>query len=142
MRRIKAEVQKRRCIVPLVDMLTEAVLRTGCLDAATSVSGGGSLAPKVLAERLLLVSYAYGTNTGIKAVPSGGHGLTEGELRYVRCRYLSAGPPAPSLPGSRTPPSSTNGTRSDRYLPEDFLRDESGSHAPSWWRTAATRPPL
>ncbi len=34
--------------------------------------------------------YAYGTNTGIKAVPSGGHGPTEDELRYVRRRYLSA----------------------------------------------------
>ncbi|MFE6977237.1 Tn3 family transposase [Streptomyces sp. NPDC057682] len=90
LRRIKAEVQRRWGIVPLVDMLKEAVLRTGCLDAVTSVSGGGSLSPEVLAERLLLVIYAYGTNTGIKAVASGGHGHTEDELRYVRRRYLSA----------------------------------------------------
>ncbi|MFF2518261.1 Tn3 family transposase [Streptomyces sp. NPDC058086] len=89
LRRIKAEVQRRWGIVPLVDMLKEAVLRTGCLDAVTSVSGGGSLSPEVLAERLLLVIYAYGTNTGIKAVASGGHGHTEDELRYVRRRYLS-----------------------------------------------------
>lgn len=71
-------------------MLQEAVLRTGCLDAVTSVSGGGSLSPEVPAERLLLVLYAYGTNTGIKAVASGGHGHTEDGLRYVRHRYLSA----------------------------------------------------
>ncbi|GGO99123.1 putative transposase [Wenjunlia tyrosinilytica] len=90
LRRIKAEVQRRWGIVPLVDMLKEAVLRTGCLDAVTSVSGGGSLSAEVLAERLLLVIYAYGTNTGIKAVASGGHGHTEDELRYVRRRYLSA----------------------------------------------------
>ncbi|MFJ4964137.1 Tn3 family transposase [Streptomyces sp. NPDC088729] len=90
LRRIKAEVQRRWGIVPLVDMLKEAVLRTGCLDAVTSVSGGGSHSPEVLAERLLLVIYAYGTNTGIKAVASGGHGHTEDELRYVRRRYLSA----------------------------------------------------
>ncbi|MFD9574560.1 Tn3 family transposase [Streptomyces sp. NPDC059982] len=89
LRRIKAEVQRRWGVVPLVNMLKEAVLRTGCLDAVTSVSGGGSLSPEVLAERLLLVIYAYGTNTGIKAVASGGHG-TEDELRYVRRRYLSA----------------------------------------------------
>jgi hypothetical protein len=67
LRRIKAEVQRRWGVVPLVDMLKEAVLRTGCLDAVTSVS-----------------------NTGIKAVASGGHGHTEDELRYVRRRYLSA----------------------------------------------------
>lgn len=90
LRRIKGEVQRRWGIVPLVDMLKEAVLRTGCLDAVTSVSGGGSLSAEVLAERLLLVIYAYGTNTGIKAVSSGGHGHTEDELRYVRRRYLSA----------------------------------------------------
>ncbi|ARF52967.1 Tn3 family transposase [Streptomyces gilvosporeus] len=90
LRRIKAEVARRWGIVPLIDMLKEAVLRTGCLDAVTSVSGGGSLTAEVLAERLLLVIYAYGTNTGIKAVASGGHGHTEDELRYVRRRYLSA----------------------------------------------------
>ncbi|MEU4799472.1 hypothetical protein [Streptomyces sp. NPDC023327] len=36
LRRIKAEEQRRWGIVPLVDMLKEAVLRTGCLDAVTS----------------------------------------------------------------------------------------------------------
>ncbi|MFF7725855.1 Tn3 family transposase [Streptomyces sp. NPDC008001] len=43
-----------------------------------------------LAERLLSVIYAYGTNTGIKAVTSGGRGHTEDELCYVHCRYLLA----------------------------------------------------
>ncbi len=89
LRRIKAEVHRRWGTVALVDILKEAVLRTGCLDAVTSVSGGGSLDAQVLAERLLLVIYAYGTNTGIKAVASGEHGHTEDELRYVRRRYLS-----------------------------------------------------
>jgi hypothetical protein len=89
LRRVKGEVQRRWGIVPLIDMLKETVLRTGCLDAVTSVSGGGSLSAEVLAERLLLVIYAYGTNTGIKAVASGGHGHTEDELRYVRRRYLT-----------------------------------------------------
>jgi hypothetical protein len=64
LRRSKGEVQRRWGIVPLADILKEAVLRTGCLDAVTSVSGGGSLSAEILAERLLLVIYAYGTNTG------------------------------------------------------------------------------
>lgn len=93
LRRIKAEVQRRWGVVPLVDMLKEAVLRTGCLDAVTSVSGGGSLSPAVLAERLLLVIYAYGTNTGIKAVASGGHGHTEDGAGGL-CRQV----PAPHVP--------------------------------------------
>src|SRR5918997_261397 len=35
LRRVKAEVLRRRGTVPLVDMLKETVLRTGCLDAVT-----------------------------------------------------------------------------------------------------------
>ncbi len=54
LRRIENEVQRRWGVVPLIDLLKEAVLRTGCLDAVTSVSGGGSLSAEVLAERLLL----------------------------------------------------------------------------------------
>lgn len=68
LRRVKAEVLRRWATVPLVDMLKETVLRTGCLDTVTSITSGGSIRPDVLAERLLLAIYAYGTNTGIRAV--------------------------------------------------------------------------
>ena len=88
LRRVKTEVLQRWGTVPLVDMLKETVLRTGCLDAVTSVTTGGSIRPDVLAERLLLAIYAYGTNTGIRAVASGAHGHSEDEIRYVRRRYL------------------------------------------------------
>jgi len=54
------------------------------------VATGGSIPPDVLAERLLLAIYAYGTNTGIKAVAAGGHGHSEDDIRYVRRRYLTA----------------------------------------------------
>ncbi|WP_206050665.1 Tn3 family transposase [Nocardioides speluncae] len=70
-------------------MLKEAVLRTGCLDRVTSSAGRGDLALEVLAERLLLAVYAYGTNTGIRAVAGGEHGHSEDDLRYVRRRYLT-----------------------------------------------------
>jgi hypothetical protein len=59
LRRVKAEVLRRWGTVPLVDMLKETVLRTGCLDTVTSVTTGGSIRPDVLAERLLLAIYAY-----------------------------------------------------------------------------------
>ena len=89
LRRVKAEVLRRWGTVPLIDMLKETVLRTGCLDTVTSVTTGGSIRPDVLAERLLLAIYAYGTNTGIRAVASGTHGHSEDEIRYVRRRYLT-----------------------------------------------------
>ena len=90
LRRVKNEVLERWGTVPLVDMLKETVLRTGCLDAVTSVTTGGGIRPDVLAERLLLAIYAYGTNTGIRAVASGTHGHTEDEIRYARRRCLTA----------------------------------------------------
>ena len=56
LRRLKAEVCTRWGIVPLIDMLKEAVLRTGCLAGVTAAAGRGDLAPEVLAERLLLAT--------------------------------------------------------------------------------------
>ncbi|MGH3518510.1 MAG: Tn3 family transposase [Haloechinothrix sp.] len=89
LRRLKQAVQTRWGTVPLIDMLKEAVLRTGCLSAVTSVADHGSLPEYVLAERLLLAIYGYGTNTGIRAVAAGEHGHTEDEIRYTRRRYLT-----------------------------------------------------
>jgi TnpA family transposase len=75
--------------VPLIDMLKETVLRTGCPDQVHTVAGKGALDRDELAERLMLLIYAYGTNTGVRAVAAGDHGHTEEDLRYVRRRYLS-----------------------------------------------------
>jgi TnpA family transposase len=89
LRLLKKEIAARWGTVPLIDMLKEAVLRTGCLTAATSAAARGDLDPGVLAQRLLLAVYAYGTNTGIRAVAAGEHGHSEDDIRYVRRRYLS-----------------------------------------------------
>ena len=89
LRLLKKEIAARWGTVPLIDMLKEAVLRTGCLTTATSVATRGDLDPGVLAQRLLLAVYAYGTNTGIRAVAAGEHGHNEDDIRYVRRRYRS-----------------------------------------------------
>lgn len=90
LRRLKAEVGRRWGTVALIDVLKETVLRTGCLDQVSAVAGGGALPAEVLAERLMLAIYAYGTNTGIRAVAAGGgHQHSEEQLRYARRRYLT-----------------------------------------------------
>jgi hypothetical protein len=89
LRLLKKEIAARWGTVPLIDMLKEAVLRTGCLGAASSAAAHGDLDPGVLAQRLLLAVYAYGTNTGIRAVAAVEHGHSEDDIRYVRRRYLS-----------------------------------------------------
>lgn len=83
---MKQAVPARWGTVPLTDMLKEAVLRTGCLQSVTSVAGHGSLPEHILAERLLLAIYGYGTNTGIRAVAASEHGHGEDEIRYARRR--------------------------------------------------------
>ena len=76
--------------VALIDILKETVLRTGCLTEVSAVAGSGTLPVEVLAERLMLAVYAYGTNTGIRAVAGGGgHGHSADEIRYVRRRCLT-----------------------------------------------------
>jgi hypothetical protein len=86
--------------VPLIDTPKEAVLRTGCLTAVASAATRGDLDPGVLAQRLLLAVYAYGTNTGIRAVAAGEHGHREDDIRYVRRRY----PPRRSPPARSSRP--------------------------------------
>ena len=89
LRRLKTAIRDRWGVLPLLDMLTETALRSGCLDAVTTIGVRSDLDPTDLFERLLLVIYAYGTNTGIRAVAAGDHKHTEEQLRYMRRRYLT-----------------------------------------------------
>jgi TnpA family transposase len=89
LRRLKKAVRERWGQVPLIDMVTEAALRTGMLGEVTAVGSREALQRSVLWERLLLVAYAYGTNTGISAVAAGNHGHSEADLRYTARRYFT-----------------------------------------------------
>jgi len=90
LRRLKAAVKARWGTVPLLDMLTETALRTGCLNAFTPAGTRSDIDPAVLFQRLLLLLiYAYGTNAGIAAVAAGEHGHTEDDLRYARRRFFT-----------------------------------------------------
>lgn len=89
LRALKEEVRRRWGNVPMIDILKEAMLRAGCLERVLSVSARSDLATDDLVQRLLLVVYGYGTNTGIRAIAGGEHGHSEDDLRYVRRRYLS-----------------------------------------------------
>lgn len=88
LRRVKHEVSRRWHATPLIDVLKEALLRSGAL-ARIAAAVGSSLPFEVLAERLILAIYGYGTNAGIRAVipPGGAH--SEEDVRYVRRRYLT-----------------------------------------------------
>lgn len=88
LRRLKHDVKSRWGTLPLLDMVTETALRTGALNGFTPTGSRDTAIPDLL-ERLLLVIYAYGTNTGIRAVAAGDHPHSEDSLRYIRRRYLT-----------------------------------------------------
>ena len=90
LRKLKQACVIRWGTVPLIEMLKEAALRTGALRALTGVGTRGNLPEDVLIERLLLIAYAYGTNSGLRTVASGDHAHSEEDLRYTARRYFTA----------------------------------------------------
>jgi TnpA family transposase len=76
-------------MVPLIDALKEAVLRSNCRSTIASMTGRDDVADAFL-EKMLLCVHGYGTNTGIRAVAAAGaHGHREHELYYMVRRYLT-----------------------------------------------------
>jgi hypothetical protein len=68
--RLKKAIAHRWGMLRLIDVLKEAVLRSGCQQVIESAAGrGGKLGPEELLERLLLVIYAYGTGPGFARWP-------------------------------------------------------------------------
>jgi len=90
LRKLKQACAARWGTVALIEMLKEAALRTGALRALTGVGTRGSLSEDVLIERLLLIAYAYGTNSGLRTVASADHPHSEEDLRYTARRYYTA----------------------------------------------------
>lgn len=90
LRKLKKAIRKKWGTVALIDILKEAALRTGMLKALAPVGTREAIDEAKLLERLLLIAYAYGTNSGISPVASGEHKHTEEELRYTARRYLTA----------------------------------------------------
>ena len=71
------------CPIRPVEILTEAVLRNRCLDQADRRRYPLNLPEAVLEERLLLVAYGYGTNSGLRTVAVGDHPHSAEDLRYT-----------------------------------------------------------
>ena len=108
LRRLKKAVRERWGQVPLIDMVTEAALRTGMLGELTAVGSREALQRSVLWERLLLVAYAYGTNTGVSAVAAGNHTDTQKPTcatpPVATSRSTEPASPRSSSPTRRSPP--------------------------------------
>ena len=87
--RLKAAVSARWGSVDLLHVLTEADHHVGLADCFPSIATRETMPARLLRERLLLVLFALGTNTGIKQVADGEHGHSEAALRHVRRLFVT-----------------------------------------------------
>ncbi|MGQ4815471.1 Tn3 family transposase [Agrobacterium vitis] len=84
---IKSEIGQRWPMTGLLDVLKEAALDTGLLDAFETSASRVALPKAVLDQRLLLCLYGLGTNAGLKRVA----GASYEELLHVHRRFVHAG---------------------------------------------------
>lgn len=85
---VKAEVARRWPMVALLDLLKEAALDTGFLDAFKTSGERVTLDPAALQRRLLLCLYGLGTNAGLKRVSAGVEDVSYKELLHVHRRFI------------------------------------------------------
>ena len=68
---IKAELERRRPMTDLIDVLMETARQTGFVDAFTTSGDRVILDSDMLRQRLVLCLYDLGTNVGLKRVSAG-----------------------------------------------------------------------
>ena len=87
---LRAEVDRRWPMTALIDLLKEAALDTGFLDAFATSGERVVLDPATLQRRLLLCLFGLGTNAGLKRVAAGVEDVSYKELLHVRRRFIHA----------------------------------------------------
>src|SRR3546814_17117308 len=74
----------------LLDVLKEAALDTGLMDAFETSASRVTLSKAALAQRLLLCLYGLGTNAGLKLVAGATPDVSYEELLHVHRRFIHA----------------------------------------------------
>ncbi len=90
LRSVKAEIGQRWPMTELLDVLKEAALDTGLLDAFETSASRVALSRSALDRRLLLCLYGLGTNAGLKRVAAGCPDVGYEELLHVNRRFIHA----------------------------------------------------
>src|SRR3546814_10827079 len=78
------------CSSDLLDVLKEAALDTGLMDAFETSASRVTLSKAALAQRLLLCLYGLGTNAGLKRVAGATPDVSYEELLHVHRRFIHA----------------------------------------------------
>lgn len=88
---IKSEIGQRWPMTGLLEVLKEAALDTGFLDAFETSASRVALPRATLDQRLLLCLYGLGTNAGLKRVAGATADASYEELLHVHRRFIHAG---------------------------------------------------
>ncbi|WP_010661783.1 Tn3 family transposase [Brucella anthropi] len=87
---IKGEIGQRWPMTGLLDVLKEAALDTGLLEAFETSASRVALSREALDRRLLLCLYGLGTNAGLKRVAGATPDVSYDELLHVHRRFIHA----------------------------------------------------
>ncbi len=85
---MKSEIGKRWPMTGLLDVLKEAALDTGYLNAFETSASREMLPRTIRDRRLLLCLYGLGTNAGLKRIAAGVSDTSYDELLHIRRRYI------------------------------------------------------
>lgn len=88
LRSVKAEIGRRWPMTELLDVLKEAALDTGFLEAFETSASRVALSRGDLDRRLILCLYGLGTNAGLKRVAAGCPDVSYEELLHVGRRFI------------------------------------------------------
>jgi TnpA family transposase len=86
--KLKGQIQTIWPMTNLLDVLKEADLRISFTDCFKTLRTTERLDRKILQKRLLLALFALGTNTGLKRISAGHHGVSYKELLHIRRFYI------------------------------------------------------
>jgi len=86
--KMKGQIQTVWPMTSLLDILKEADLRIGFTECFKTQRSSERLNRDELQKRLLLALYGLGTNTGLKRISSGRHGVSYKELLHIRKFYI------------------------------------------------------
>jgi TnpA family transposase len=87
---IKSEVGQRWPMTGLLDVLKEAALDTGLMEAFETSASRVTLPKAALDQRLLLCLYGLGTNAGLKRIAGATPDVSYEELLHVHRRFIHA----------------------------------------------------
>jgi len=87
--KIKAEIMRQWPMTNLLDILKECDMRVSFTTDFKTMATHEKLDRDTIQKRLILALFGYGTNTGLKRIASGNHGVSYLDLQYIKRKFIN-----------------------------------------------------